>query len=499
MMRFAAAPHVEKRPVAEVVVLPCFQEKGHARPVLEVRSLQPYTTAPLTLKDFTGKEGELLYVYTKDQPEKRLVLLGLGAREKVTTETLRRAYASFAKSCHPRKIKMANLIVPEVQELSPESVLRGILEGILLANYRFDKLKAESNHATVLLQKICLVGVNKSVLPLAVKHASICEGVYLVRDLANSNADEVTPQYLIQAAQKLAKRESAVKVTVFNKARLIKEKMGLILAVGRASQNEPAMIFLEYNGLPKGLSKHGAKEKDHTVLVGKGITYDTGGLNLKSSGMETMKCDMAGAAVVLAVISVASALKLPIHLTAILATAENCISSSSYKPGDVYKGYTGKTVEITNTDAEGRLVLADALAYAAKKLKPTRIVDVATLTGGVDVALGNEATGLMSNNDALADLLIRAGSETFERVWRLPMHEEYRDLLKSDVADLKNAAGRSASPITAATFLKDFINDIPWAHLDIASTAFLSEAKRYHPKFATGVGVRLLIEFLEHL
>lgn len=494
MMRFAAVPKVDKRPAAEVVVLPCFQEKEHARPALEVGSLQPFAAPPLSLKDFLGKEGELLYLYIKDQPEKRLVLLGLGAREKVTTESLRRAYAAFAKSCHQRKIKTANLIVPEVQALSQESVWRGIVEGILLANYRFDKLKSESNHTAQLLQKICFVGADKTALALASKQATICEGVYWVRDLANSNADEVTPQYLAQAAQKLAKREPAIKVTIFNKARLIKEKMGLILAVGRASLHEPAMIFLEYNGL-----KRGAKDKDHTVLVGKGITYDTGGLNLKSSGMETMKCDMAGAAVVLAAISVAAALKLPIHLTAILSTAENCISARSYKPGDVYTGYSGKTVEITNTDAEGRLVLADALAYASKKLKPTRIIDVATLTGGVDIALGNEATGLMSNNDALSDLLIRAGSETFERVWRLPMHEEYRDLLKSDVADLKNAAGRSASPITAATFLKDFISDIPWAHLDIASTAFLSEAKRYHPKFATGVGVRLLIEFLEHL
>lgn len=490
-MHFTTAPKVDKRPSADVVVWPFYSEKGAPRPAVEVPQLQSYAALPLALRDFAGKEAEMVVLYTKDQPEKRLVLLGLGPKEKMTTETLRRAYAALAKAGQGKKIKTMNLLVPELTALSREDVLRGLAEGLLLANYAFTNHKAETvrEQPPQLLQKVCLIAVDKSVLPLVRKAAEIAEGVYLVRDLANRNADEVTPRYLVQVAQKMAKN-LPIKATIFDKARLHKEKMGLLLAVGQGSTHDPALIILEYKG-------KGAKE--HTIIVGKGITYDTGGLNLKSSGMETMKADMAGAAVALATISVAAELKLPIHLTAIVATAENCISAKSYKPGDVYIGYSGKTVEISNTDAEGRLVLADALAYAVKKLKPTRIIDVATLTGGVDVALGSEATGLMSNNDALADSLIRAGSATFERLWRLPVHEEYKDLLKSDVADIKNAAGRSASPITGAMFLKSFIGDTPWAHLDIASTAYLSEAKRYHPKFATGVGVRLLIEFLEHL
>ncbi len=494
-MNFTVAPRVDKRPAADVAVWPFYFEKGQARAALEVASLQATAAAPLHLRDFKGKEGEILFLYMRDQPEKRLALLGLGAKEKVTTETLRRSYAALTKACHQRKIRTANLIVPDMQALSREAVLRGMVEGLLLTNYTFDKLKAHTvqDQPSVLLQKICLVSADKSALPFVKKHAVVAEGVYMVRDLVNSNADEVTPRHLVQVAHKLVKSHPQIKVTHFDKARLTREKMGLLLAVGQASQHDPALIILEYQGLPK------TRAKEHTILVGKGITYDTGGLNLKSSGMETMKGDMAGAAVALATISVAAALKLPINLTAIVATAENCISAQSYKPGDVYAGYSGKTVEITNTDAEGRLVLADALSYAAKKLKPTRMIDIATLTGGVDVALGNEATGLMSNNDALADLLIRAGSETFERLWRLPLHDEYKDLLKSDVADMKNAAGRSASPITGGMFLKAFVEEVPWAHLDIASTAFLSEAKRYHPKFATGVGVRLLIEFLENL
>jgi len=491
LIQFTVAAKVEKRPTSDLLIWPFYQEKGLARPTLEVESLQPWSASPIALRDFKGKEGEMLFLYAKNQPEKRLMLLGLGESQKITTETLRRAYAAATKACHSRKIKSVNLIVPDMHALSHEAVLRGIVEGFLLANYVFDKLKGDvREQPTQLVQKVCFIAADKRALSLAKKHALIAEGVYLVRNLVNSNADEVTPRYLVQVAQKLVKSLPQIKMTHFDKARLTKEKMGLLLAVGQASLHEPALILLEYKG---------AKGKDHTLIVGKGITYDTGGLNLKSGGMETMRGDMAGAAVVLATIQLAAQLKLPIHLTAILAVAENCISARSYKPGDVYVGYSGKSVEITNTDAEGRLVLADALAYAVKKLKPNRMIDLATLTGGVDVALGSEATGFMSNNDALADLLIRAGSETFERLWRLPLHEEYKDLLKSDIADMKNSAGRSASPITGGMFLKAFVDEVPWAHLDIASTAFLNEAKRYHPKFGTGVGVRLLIEFLEQL
>ena len=268
--------------------------------------------------------------------------------------------------------------------------------------------------------------------------------------------------------------------------------MGLLLAVNRASSRDPTFMLIEYKGDPKA--------HDLTVLVGKGITFDTGGLNLKPTGsMESMKCDMAGAAAVLGVIQAAAALGIKKNITGVIAATENSIGSRSYKPGDVYCGYAGKSVEIGNTDAEGRLILADALAYAVKNLKPSRIIDLATLTGAVEVALGNEAIGLLSNHDVLADLLIRSGSSTGERVWRLPLYEEYKDLLKSDVADIKSTGGRTAGCITAAIFLHEFVGKTPWAHLDIAGTAYLNEAKRYQPKHATGVGVRLMLSLLESL
>jgi leucyl aminopeptidase len=283
-----------------------------------------------------------------------------------------------------------------------------------------------------------------------------------------------------------------VKATVFDKKRIQKEKMGLLLAVNQGSSIDPAFIILEYKGNPKS--------KDHTVVVGKGVTYDTGGLNLKPTGsMETMKCDMSGAACALGTIHAAASLGLKVNLTAVIPSTDNSIDSKSYKPGDVYSSYLGKTVEIGNTDAEGRLILADALAYASKNLKPTRMINFATLTGACVIALGEETSGLMSNNDPLAESISRAGNETFERAWRLPLFEEYKSQLDSDIADISNTGGREAGTITAALFLQEFVGNTPWAHLDIAGTAYLKKSRRYHPKNGTGVGVRLMIQLLENL
>jgi leucyl aminopeptidase len=492
---FAVIANLKKRKQADLLVLPLWKTKTGPVFAAECGTIPPAVRLPLESKDFLAKENEILFLYVPNFPEKRVALVGLGQKEKITTEKLRRSYAALVKECIRKKVKSLNLIVPEITSLPEGAVIRGICEGLLLTNYLFDQLKHDvlKENPTVLIQKMTLITPDKNALENANKIFKIIQGVHYARDLVNGNADDITPQYLAQCAQDIAKKFQNVKATIFDKNRIIKEKMGLLLAVNRGSSRDPVLIILEYRGNPKS--------KDLTVLVGKGVTYDTGGLNIKTpSGMETMKADMGGAATVLGTLIVAATLKLAINLTVVVPATENCIDGKSYKPGDVYTGYSGKTVEITNTDAEGRLVLADALAYVNKNLKPTRIIDFATLTGGVDVALGAEASGLMSNDDALADGLIRAGSETYERVWRLPLYEEYKDQLKSDFADIKNAAyTRSASPIIGATFLEGFIDKTPWAHLDIASTAYLSEARRYHPKYATGIGVRLMIEFLEHL
>lgn len=493
-MHLANIDSLKTRKPADMLVIPFWTGKKKALPAAESDFLANALAPALKTHDFSGKEGEILIVYVGGQPEQRIALIGLGEKEKATVENLRRAYSQVTKTSRPKKIKNLNVMLPAIASLSEESVVKGVTEGLLLSNYIFNELKGDSHkkEEDVLLENISFFGISKKGLVVAHKCAIVCEAVYLVRDLVNGNADDITPQHLAKEAQALAKAYPKVKTTVFDKKRIEKEGMGLLLAVNRASVLDPVFIIIEYKGRPKS--------SEHTVLVGKGVTFDTGGLNLKpTGGMETMRGDMAGAATVLGIIRAAAALELPQNITGVIASTENSIGSKSYKPGDVYEGYAGITVEIGNTDAEGRLVLADALAYAVDKLKPTCMIDFATLTGAVDVALGSEATGLLSNNDALADSLIRASSETFERLWRLPLYEEYRDQLKSDIADIKSTGGRAAGCITASVFLHEFVKKVPWAHLDIASTAFLSEPKKYHPKHATGIGVRLMIDFFEHL
>ena len=493
-MEFNVVANLENRKNADLLVLPFWQEKGSVKGVTAYGKLDSFTKLPLGTSDFKGKEGEVLYLYVDGKQEKRIVMLGLGDSAKLTVERLRRAFSMLTKTCQAKKLTNINIVTPLIPSLSEEDVVRAVSEGILLSNYAFTRYKGDTKKQDlpVLLEKVTLIQAAKQALSIAEKYQIIAEGVYLARDLVNGNSDDITPKHLSEVATSFAKEFKSIKATIFNKKRLEKEKMGLILAVNRGSKDEAVMIILDYVGNPKS--------KEKTIIVGKGVTYDTGGLNLKpTGGMETMKCDMGGAATALGTIYAAAKLKLKTNLTIVIPSTENSISADSYKPGDVYTSYAGKTVEIGNTDAEGRLILADALAYAVKNLNPTRIVDFATLTGAMVVALGEETTGLMSNNDALADSLIRAGSDTFERAWRLPIFEEYKDQLKSDIADIKNVGSRAGGSITAALFLQEFIGNTPWAHLDIAGTAYLSDARRYHPKHGTGVGVRLMIDFLQNL
>lgn len=494
-MESSATTNYEDRKIAEMLVLPFWQEQKEAIEASAFTKMQSSYAIPLSTKDFIAKEGELLILYVDTKQEQRTALLGLGERSKINVETLRRAYATLVKNCIAKKITSVNIVVPKLEHLPADDVLRGILEGMLLANYAFTKLKKENDKEDpiALFREINLVGVDKPthVLALLQKYLTICKSVYMVRDLVNGNADDVTPQHLEEIARHLATTLPQIKVKTLTKREIELEKLGLLLAVNRGSIHDPAFIVLSYQGAPES--------QDHTVLVGKGVTYDTGGLNIKpTGGMESMKCDMAGAALVLGVMRAVATLGLPINLSVVIPSTENAIGSQSFKPGDVYISHNGKSVEIGNTDAEGRLILADALSYTVKNLNPTRIIDFATLTGAIDIALGPEATGLFSNNELLADQLYEAGEETFERLWQLPLYAEYRDNLKSDIADIKNIGGRSGGSIIAAIFLKEFVGNLPWAHLDIASSAFLSESRRYQPKLATGIGVRLMVQFFEN-
>ncbi len=465
--------------LSDLLILPFWQGK---KPEVACKSKE-FTSlikAPIESGDFLGKEGETLLVYPGKGKEERVLLLGLGKKEESTAEKLRRSYAAAVKLGLKKKCK--NLSV-----FAPDGDVRPIAEGVYLSNYAFNELRTEK---APVFTKITFLDFSKDDLAICKKIESIAFCVHFARDLVNGNADDITPQALSKIAKELAKEYPKVKTTVFDKKRIEQEKMGLLLAVNQGSHREPAFIILEYMGDPSS--------KDKTAIIGKGITYDTGGLNLKPTGsMETMKCDMSGAAAVLGTVHAAAKIGLKANIIGVIPSTENAIGPNSYKPGDVFKSYEGTTVEITNTDAEGRLVLADALSYIQKNYSPKRMIDLATLTGAIVVALGEEITGLFSNDDKLAKELVKAGEATGERVWPMPLLQDYKEKLKSPIADMQNAPGRAAGSITAALFLEHFIKDVAWAHLDIAGTAYTSDAKHYNPSKATGVGVRLLLELLE--
>jgi leucyl aminopeptidase len=493
-MQISSVSSDKARKAADVVVVPFWQDKKKPEAACSSKEFGHLAKFPLDSGDFHGKEGECLLLYRPQGKEKRVLLLGLGDKKSCLPDTLRRSYASAVKAMRAKKMKSANILFPECDLIGHEIACCAVEEGILLASYSFDQLKGESGkeegHSA--LHKVCFCGLNKEGNAFLKKTETVISSVNFVRDLVNGNADDVNIDAFKKLAKDFEKKYSKVKTTILDKKALEKEKMGLILAVGKAATRDPALVILEYRGDPHS--------KEKTAVVGKGITFDTGGLNLKVGvGIETMKCDMAGAAVALGIIQAAAELELKVNLISVLALAENAIGPASYKPGDVYKGHSGKTVEITNTDAEGRLVLADAISYLQENYEFSHMIDFATLTGGVIVALGEEATGLFSNNDALAKRLEKSGERTHERLWRLPLYPEYKEYLKSTIADIKNSGPRKASSGQGAMFIQYFVKkSIPWAHLDIAGTAFLSELKPYHPTAATGVGIRLLIDFLEN-
>lgn len=434
------------------------------------------------LKDFKGKNREKAICYSGGE---RILLLGLGKQESATVEALRRAYSCAVRTAHEKKIKRIDILFPKCKQ--QDEFFRGIAEAILLTNYSFTyKHDALKEHPIVLLEKAVFIGIEKQAS--LEKMEIISAGVNFIRDLVSTNADDKTPKVLAEIAKKLHPK---VKTTIFDKKKIEAEKMGLILAVNRSSSHEPVLIQAAYKGNPKS--------KEHIVLVGKGITYDTGGLSLKpTDNMLSMKCDMAGAATVLSAVLTAAELGLKVNVTAVAPVTENCIGSKSFKLGDVYRSYSGKTIEITNTDAEGRLVLADAIAYAVQHLKPSCIIDLATLTGACVVALGEDIAGLFSTDDDLAEEILTASEKTDELLCRIPVHMDYLEAYKSEIADMTNCGpGREGGAIKAALFLHEFVGDVPWAHMDIAGPAYISKPKLYNSMKATGYGLRMLIDFLE--
>jgi leucyl aminopeptidase len=442
--------------------------------------------------DFRGEAGQELLLYPRGAiSPRRLLLAGLGPRQAVTAETIRRAAAAAVKKARQLQVVAVTVGVHGDLPLDPTLAGQAFGEGIELGAYRYWKYRTELTteqtfeveRATVFtsdsLQGDVSAGVDRGQI--------IAGGVSLARDLVNSPGYAKTPADLGEEAESLGNR-LGLKTTVLNRAQLTEQGFGGILAVGKGSANEPRFIVMEY----------GSPGNSPTIcLVGKGLTFDSGGLSLKPpDAMETMKSDMGGAAAVFGTMQAVAGLKLPLHVVGLISSAENMPSSTAYRPGDIVTTLSGKTIEVLNTDAEGRIILADALFYA-QRYRPAAIVELSTLTGAIIIALGSHATGMMGTDQALADRISRAGEISGERVWQFPLWDEYHAMVKSQIADLKNLAGRPAGSITAGAFLAAFVGDYPFVHLDIAGTAWVDRpAKPYESHGGTGVGVRLLAEFL---
>ncbi|MBS3128618.1 leucyl aminopeptidase [Candidatus Woesearchaeota archaeon] len=445
------------------------------------------------LNDFTGEKNEY-FLHRLQGGIQRICVVGLGEEKKLNLQTVRKALGGVVSVA--KKYKLTEYLVDATHSysFSEEPYLKAIIESTILADYDWNKYKTKKPETPKLLHTLTLLikGNPKSHEKMIFQTKIICEEANFVRDLVNENADAKTPQ-MLEYVSKTSAKHHKLKMTVIDKKAMQKLGMNLLLGVAQGSVHPPRLIFLEYYG--------NKKSKELTALVGKGVTFDTGGLNLKPTRyIETMKCDMAGAATVLGVIRAAATLKLPLNLIAVLSCAENAISATAQKPGDVLKAYNGLYVEITNTDAEGRLVLADALSYTQEKYKPTTIIDVATLTGAVMATFGSVAAGVMGTDESLLQTLIDAGKTTGEYTWPLPLYEDYEDQLKSNIADAINCViAPYAGTITAALFLKKFITINSWVHIDIAGTAFLDKTTvNGQGGFgATGYGVRLLLEALQ--
>ena len=444
--------------------------------------------------EFEGKLNSTSIIHTFGQiPSERLLLVGLGKRKDFDIEKLRQASGTAAKAARDIGLSAAvsALHVHEIDDASPRDIGQAIAEAAELALYRFDKYKtgdeakkekAKALKSLVLPEK---KAKRRALLQRGANVGSkIATAACHARDFVSEPAATLTPTALGNRAKALARRHG-FRCTVMTPDRIKKLKMGAFLGVAQGSHQPARLIVLEHRG--------GGQRKP-LALVGKAITFDSGGISIKpAAGMDEMKTDMSGGAAVLGAVCAAAMLKLPINIVGVIPATENLPGGGAYMPGDILKSMSGITIEVLNTDAEGRLILADALAYAARR-KPAAIIDLATLTGACVIALGHVNTGLMGNDEGLIDKIKAAAKVTSEKVWQLPLDDEYGEQIKSDIADVKNIGGREAGTITAAKFLEKFVKDIPWAHLDIAGTAWGQKAKPYSPKGATGVGVRLLTQ-----
>lgn len=438
--------------------------------------------------EFKAKLNQSMVLYSPDcKTAKRYIAVGLGNSEKYTADFLRQASATAAKLA--LNLKINNIAIEFMgEELLNSGDAQALTEGLALGSYRFLHYKKADDEYQGIENVVVL---SDSDISAALEYGmQISAGVLLARDLGNHPSNVATPTYLADTAAAIAKAGD-MKLTVYEREDFEKLGFGGIQGVAQGSDVPPKFIILEYMG--------GGKNAKTLGLVGKGLTFDSGGISIKpSAGMDEMKFDMLGGAAVLGIMSVVAEIKPKLNIIAVVPSTENMNGGEAYKPGDILTAYNGKTIEILNTDAEGRLILADGLAYITDKYKLDGLVDFATLTGAVVVALGHRYSGIMTNDQEFADQLISSGEKTQDRVWQMPLDDEYAEDIKSKIADVKNqGVPREAGTIVAAAFLREFVKEgTAWCHVDIAGSGWLKKGRSYQPEGPTGAGVRLIMELI---
>lgn len=480
----------------------CLEQSQKGVLKCENATVQSWLEQAGALEEFRGKPGESLLFYPQGDKKggsfsaKRLLVVGLGKIEgreanDELRERCRLAGGIIAQHAAKVKAKKIKICLPEIMGIRAKEVAECMSEGVLLGDYRFLKYKKnnpeEESYRGLEEVRLCVRAstdaVHKGMRAGQVAALAAREA----RDMANEPGNGWTPSHFAAHGCMLAKKYS-LKCTILDKDDMKRLGMGGILAVNQGSMEPPKMVIIEYRPIHKSST---------VLIVGKGLTFDSGGVSLKpAAGMEEMKYDMCGGAAVMALMQAVGEERPDLGVIAIVPSTDNMAGGSALKPGDIITHYNGLTSEIVNTDAEGRLILADALAYGLEKFKPDCVIDLATLTGAVIVGLGHHRTGLLGNNDELAGRLLAAGERSGEPLWRLPLGKEYTKQIESQVADIKNTGGKSAGTITAAAYLEKFVGDTPWAHLDIAGTAWKFTEKSYVPKGPSGIGVRTLLELV---
>ena len=492
MKIIAATGAVKGAPGALAVFLFDDEVKGPRLPALNRATVKEIVKLVAASK-FSGKKDEMVRHYADRALAPVLILHGLGARRDFQWKTLRLAAGAVVREARGRGAKSLALVSEErlAADLSAENVTRALVDGLVLGDWKFEQYRTKPDEDKKELKSVVIYFSDAARLRSAnrvlrrAQVAATCTN--LAREWGTHPANVVTTEFLAAEAKKLARR--GLRVSVLERAQMQRLGMNLLLAVSKGSAMPPKLIIMDWN--PRGARKTYA-------FVGKGLVFDSGGLNIKTASMEEMKSDMCGAAAVLAAMNGVAELKPNVRVIGVIGAVENAIGPNAYRPSDIYKAYNGKTVEIGNTDAEGRLVLADALAYTVAKYKPSAIVDLATLTGAAVVALGYHADAVFSNSERFLREVMQAAERVDERVWHMPLFEEYSEEVKGETADLRNSVGhRWGGACTAAAFLKEFVGGTPWVHIDIAPSAFPAVVSTIQPKAtAAGSGVRTLLELI---